>query len=148
MNGTGVLRLTLSSCGVDALLKDGDGVPLESRLNDVVITMVRLALKIHRPRRLEREEEERQREFERKRSWFEEAIAAWLEHERRIGFLSALEAQSGTPSEEDDLTREDLAWARPYIGWADPIPRLLAALKAGEQPHFPRWRPPGAIRPW
>ena len=153
---SGVLRLTLSSYGVDAVFKDRDGAPLESQLNDVVITMVRLALEIHRPRRLEREEEdrrrheeeERRREFERKRSWFEEAIAAWLEHERRIGFLSALEAQVGTLSEEGDRTREYLAWARRYIGWADPIPRFLAALKAGEEPHFPRWRPPGSIRPW
>ncbi len=153
---SGVLRLTLSSYGVDAVFKDRDGAPLESQLNDAVIAVVRLALEIHRPRRLKREEEERRRheeqerqqEFERKRSWFEEAIAAWLEHERRLGFLSALEAKVVAISEGDDRSREYLAWARRYIDWADPIPRFLAALKAGEEPDFPRWRPPASIRTW
>lgn len=153
---TGILRLTLTCYGVDVLFKDRDQLPLESQLNTVVVAIVRLALEVHRPRRLEQEErerrrleeEKRQREFDRRRSWFEEAVASWHEHEHRIMFLSTLEARVGSSHEGDDNTREYLAWVHRYIEWADPVPRLLAAVKADEEPHFPKWRPPNSVRPW
>ena len=152
----GILRLTVSSYGIDVVFKDRDGLPLEAQLNAVIVAMVRLALEVHRPRRLEQEErerqrqeeEKRQREFDEKRSWFEEALSAWRDHERRTSFLSLLEARFGSNPETDDNTREYLAWARRYVDWADPVPRFQAALKAGKAPDFPRWTPRTSFRQW
>ena len=152
----GILRLTVSSYGIDVFFKDRDGLPLEAQLNAVVVAMVRLALEVHRPRRLEQEErerkrqeeEKRQRDFDEKRTWFEEALSAWRDHERRTMFLSLLEARLGSNPDTDHKTREYLAWARRYVDWADPVPRFQAALKAGEAPDFPRWTPRTSFRQW
>ncbi|MBP7674978.1 MAG: hypothetical protein KBB14_01555 [Thermoanaerobaculia bacterium] len=153
---SGVLRLTLSSYGVDAVFKDRDGVPLESQLNEIVIALVRLAIEVHRPRRLQREEEERgrreqeerRREFERKRDWFEDGRSAWLDHERRLAFLAALEAQAASATANDTVISEYVEWARRYIDWADPIRRLLEALKNGTAPEFARWQPRSSFGRW
>lgn len=151
-----ILRLTLSSYGVDTVFKDRDGVPLEYQLNEIVIALVRLAIEVHRPRRLQREEEERRRreqeerrrEFERKRDWFEEGRNAWLDHERRLAFLAALEAEAASAAATDAVISEYVEWARRYIDWADPIRRLLAALKNGAAPEFARWQPRLSFGRW
>ena len=138
---SGILFLKIAQWGVDGLQKtwsDGKTSKLESRLNDFVVGLLKVA-EVAKARRLKQEQEEQiRREAERRRQEeelkrqqelasrqkLEEEAASWAKAQQLRAYLAALknmlnakhgEIQSGSPADQW------LAWAYQHADRLDPL---------------------------
>lgn len=114
--------------------------PIEEQLNEVIISLVRVALEVARPDRLKEEQrardraqEQRQQQIFRERcDSFQAVFNAWKEQQERLAFLVAIEGAFTNVESPTDSMRAYMAWTRRYVEWADPIGRFFEALRTGE----------------
>jgi hypothetical protein len=137
---TGRLRFVVEYRGTRERVKDRPEHPIEEQLNEVIISLVRVALEVARPDRLKEEqrardraEEQRQQQIFRERcDSFQAIFNAWKEQQERLAFLVAIEGAFTNVESPTDSMREYMAWTRRYVEWADPIGRFFEALRTGE----------------
>lgn len=154
--GNGRFRLTVETFYIRKYFWDTPGRPLRDRLNEAIVAMVRLAIEVHRPERLKREEEERQRVerarrleiFVRRRDLFECAFKSWSERQERLRFLEDLDRTFSTvASEMPDRAKDYVAWARRYVERGDAIGSMRTSLKKNANAEFYRFEQE-TLSPW
>lgn len=141
-SGTGILKLTIDEFGAKQTFTDRKDRPLEVQLNDVILALVRTAIMVVRPKRLESEEyhrrwEEQQRRAaieQRRTSQFGELLQHWTKHEQERTLLGVVE---GAVETDPDVAANDdvqawLRWAREHVGRRDPVRLYLRAIVSGK----------------
>ncbi|MFZ2493400.1 MAG: hypothetical protein WA208_18115 [Thermoanaerobaculia bacterium] len=141
-SGTGVLKLTIDEYGAKQTFTDRKDRPLEVQLNDVILALVRTAITVVRPKRLESEEvhrrwEEQQRRAaleQRRSSQFGELLQHWTKHEQERTLLGVVE--DAVKNDPDVAANDDveawLRWAREHVGRRDPVRLYLRAIVSGK----------------
>jgi hypothetical protein len=142
---TGVLTFTIDEYteGLRHRWSDRKSRPLESCLNEILVALVRIALTVLRPRRLEiarahqrRLREERRYERERTRlAALKQNLEAWRRNQDLRAFLAAVEdasrKRSGEITKDTPLGRW-LRWAHDLADRTDPLDGFVAEVSAGD----------------
>ena len=142
---TGILTFSIDEFA-DTLQRrwsDREKRPLESRLNEIVVAMVRIAITVLKPRHQRREEEARQRE-EAQRRWLEErwqleslnkALEGWRSSRELRQYVAAVEKiaddRFGSAGRAQGL-QEWLGWARDLAERTDPLGAFVEQLAADD----------------
>jgi hypothetical protein len=137
---SGRLRFIVEYRGTREQVKDRPERPLEEQLNEVIVCLVRVALHVARPDRLEEEKKARthaeaQRQqliFRERCERFQAAFTAWNEQQERLAFLVVIEEAFAKTESPTDAMRKYVAWMRRYVEWTDPIGRFFEALRTGK----------------
>jgi hypothetical protein len=151
---TGNLRFVIEYLGTRETVKDTEENRLEEQLNVVIVRLVRVALEIARPWRVEQEEQararaeqQRQQQILRERcDRFQAAFSAWREQQDRLSFLAAIEQAFAKIEAPTEAMREYVAWTRGYVEWADPIGRFFEALRKGGNAQYHHFSPEASRR--
>lgn len=140
--GTGVLKITIDEYGAKQTFVDRKDRPLESQLNDVMVALVRTAVAVVRPKRIDAEEhhrawEEQQRHAQieqRRRTQFGELLQHWAKHEEERALLLAVEDALRTAPEvaAKDEVRAWAEWARAHVARTNPVRTYLRAIVSGK----------------
>jgi hypothetical protein len=142
---TGVLTFTIDEYaeGLRRRWSDRRNRPLESCLNEIIVAIVRIALTVLRPRRLERERENQRwlreaRHQERERARLEaltKNLQAWKSNRDLRSFLAAVETaaggRQGQISKDRSMDRW-LQWAYKLAEQTDPLNGFVAAVSKGK----------------
>ena len=138
---TGVLNFTIDEYGrgLRCRWSDQNKRLLESRLNEIIVALVRISVTVLKPRRIEAErrhqlwleEEERRRIYRAKTEALTENLKKWQENQQLRGFIAAIEdaaqkrwgaSPSATP------IAGWLRWAREMADTSDPLERYLSRI--------------------
>lgn len=140
--GTGALRLVIEEYGAKKTFSEKKERPLAQQLNDFIIALVRAAVLVVRPRRLESEAWQRNYEEQQRRPviqqrrlrQFEELLTHWKKHEEEVACLASGERvlEGSTEMGRHSTVVEWLEWARKHVGRSDPARLYLEVLASGE----------------
>lgn len=119
---------------------DGKHRALEESLNEIMVALVRVALYIIRPRRLEHEKWERDRaerqrredEERRRQELLQDALKGWRQRRELRFFLEDIRAEfvkAGVDLAGKGKAATWLRWAERLSGHFDPVPELLEKLQ-------------------
>lgn len=143
---TGVLTFTIHEYtdGIRHRWSDGKSRTVEACLNEIIVALVRIAVTVLRPRRLEHErqrtlrlEAERRRQHEQNRlSALNQNLEAWRRNQDLRGFLAVVEktaAKRWGKIPENSGVELWLRWARDLADRTDPLEGFVANLREGEE---------------
>jgi len=144
---SGILTFTIDEYGNGRRCRwsDQNKRLLESRLNEIIVALVRISVTVLKPRRIEAErhhqvwieEEERRRIYRAKTEALTENLKRWQEVQRLRAFIDAVEAAAKrrwqAPPGATPIA-EWLRWARDVADASDPLDDYLSQL-AREEPN-------------
>jgi hypothetical protein len=141
----GILTFTIHTYAPGARKRWADGKkrPLESYLNEIIVTLVAIAVTYLIPRRLE-SEQRRRREEQQRRAWEREQARrealrknqeSWVTTRSLRSFIAAVEREAGGRPDgisEGSSVERWLLWARQYADGLDPMEDFVTQIQDGK----------------
>lgn len=138
-SGLFILTIDEYTHGLRHRWSDRDKRPLESRLNEIIVALVRISVTVLTPRRIEAErrhqlwleEEERRRIYWAKMEALEKNLKQWQENQQLRAFIAAVETaatQRLGAIPDDSSVAGWLRWAHHLADRNDPLGQFLSGL--------------------